>query len=150
MRLQPYHVLKWSIFNGHGDRKKPGRLSVVTHAPTGQVYVVPHKLEHFEFVQQLWSHRGYALSDIVPSHIDSVRYPNELEEVVRVLTGLSGFEGKLKVWHPHAALERAHNRILDFVEHGELPLGDVRSEINHRYCADCRGKTYKSIPIEAA
>ncbi len=138
MRPHPIERLTWAIVNNreYFPRKKPNRLSVVVYAPEKEVFPVPCKVEHINLVRELEGIYGYQPSLIVPSHIDiqNIYKPG----IIRILTGISGFEEKLGVTHNHKDLVRAHERVLNFVKNGEIPYSKIEEIIDHRYSVQAK------------
>lgn len=139
MKAKPAKSLTWAVVSAHGDRKKPGRVSVIVNAATGAVYPVPRDVEHKDYIcslvhttpETLRANPSY-IAALIPVHIDL-----DAEHcVVGVLTGLSGFEEVYKVRHAPADLLNAHKRALEFVFRGELRHDDSlesRAKIDYRY-----------------
>lgn len=105
-----------------GDRKHKGRLSVVVdtlqEGENLDIYIVPKDKEHIGFCLELVKDVR-RLTNIIPSHI---HYDNVegIYEVTGVFTGESGMEQGYGVRHSARDLDRGHQRVLRFVNEGEV------------------------------
>ncbi len=137
MKQKSYDFLTWAAISNYGDRKEPGRFSVVVDLPAGTVYAVPREVEHKDFLCTLLGRTEEEIKQnpsmvkrIVPVHIDL----NGQDEVYRIITGLSGFEQIYRVKHSIEDLQAAHQRALKFVEQGEAPcVQTLEAKIDGRY-----------------
>lgn len=106
-----------------GDRKKPGRLSVVTNLnDNNKIYPVPHNKEHIDIYESLecdvrkWGR-------LIPSHI----YYSYLEFtdnyfIKSLETGISGVELGYGLTHNNSDLVEGHHLVLNFINNGEIPI----------------------------
>lgn len=105
------------IVKQFGNRKKPGRVSVVTDMDTLNVFLVPHSMEHIDFIT-----KKLRISDcrrIIPTHIDMI-LDHEQERVGELITGVSGVEQGYGVRHTREDIDMAHNIVYSAVQRGEF------------------------------
>jgi len=131
--MRSYDKLSWAIFNNYGNRKKPGRISIVIDLDEEKIYPVPRKVEHLDFAKDKFLEH----ERIIPSHIDLEPNGCGLEKVVGIITGISGLEISGGVRHKKEDLEKAHAISWDFVKNGEIKIGDVKEdEVVYKYSVD--------------
>ncbi|MEM4336461.1 MAG: hypothetical protein QXG86_00455 [Candidatus Woesearchaeota archaeon] len=139
--MKVYDRLTWGIYNTFGGRKKAGYLSVIVDLSSDIIYPVPLDMEHIDFVSKLLgiSKSEIAFDERVKKFIPSII---EIEDtgievkVSGILTGVSGLEIGCGVRHSKEDLEKAHLKVIDFVNRGELPVAEdfiSRSKIQYRY-----------------
>ncbi|MBS3125256.1 hypothetical protein J4211_03320 [Candidatus Woesearchaeota archaeon] len=143
--MKTYDRLTEELRRTYGDRKIPGRLSILVDlCAQPLIYAVPREIEHINFVKELLGtdetqevrERGTLL---VPSHIDIQPNGQNFHYLVcGFLTGVSGLEIAFGVRHPREALKRAHEQTKTFTRIGELSVTTTFSEdkINYKYALD--------------
>jgi len=143
MKPKPYYSLQHRLLSpgaGYFPRKKEGQLCVVADTESGLVYPVPIKIEHVDFVSKIL---GYHITEniesaskIVPSNIllKVAGINDVVDEVRKVLTGVSGMESGYGLRHDLKQLTIAEDIVLNFIKKGELPLADdFNAKIETRY-----------------
>jgi len=126
--MKTIEKLEWGTFNGFGNRKKTGRLSILVDVNSKQIYPVPLKQEHIDFANRVKGISG--LEKLIPSHIDI----EEWSGVIRVITGICGMEINFGIRHTSEDVERAHRIAVDYVKNGEISYESLKEEIIYRYC----------------
>ncbi|OYT32566.1 hypothetical protein DRJ22_00060 [Candidatus Woesearchaeota archaeon] len=119
-----YDFLTYSLINQYGNRKKPGRLSILVNVEEKKIYAVPRKIEHIDYAKQF----NIELSKLIPVHIDTKLNENGLEEIIGLVTGVSGMEIGYGIRHSKKDLEEAHKLAKDFIENGELPIKKLEED----------------------
>lgn len=110
--MQAYEALTDEVVREYGDRKKPGRVSLVVDTLTSDIYLVPKNVEHIDFMKGNFSNRDYGL--FVPFHLDM-----DNEDVVKLTPGESGLEYKLGVEHDNASIAIARVLVFEFIRKGD-------------------------------
>jgi hypothetical protein len=142
-KARPVERLTWDLFDRFIGRKGALLMGVVTDTETKglPLYPMPQGIEHMDYVPSLIGlDREGLIEDpsvaerFIPSIIE-FEYDEEREiRVKKVLTGVSGIEIGLRVRHDRAALEAAHQRVLTFIDGGEIPKSDgFESMIQYEY-----------------
>jgi len=128
--------LTQSVVNGYGNRKIFGRLSVLVDVSENLIYPLPRDLEHIEFVKAHFSELAVNNGTIVPSHIQLEMTSSGLEEVIGIITGVSGMEIGYGIRHDRIDLEKAHAAVLEFVNNGEFSISSHKQDkIEYKYAA---------------
>ena len=130
MKSKYFDYLTREILEIFGDRKKEGRLSVVTFEDL--VYPVPKDREHIEFCSELVVDPR-KLPKVIPSHINYSQIEQEYE-IISIITGESGIEQGYGIKHSKKDLEIAHQRVLRFINEGEVLIHpNLESRIVYDY-----------------
>jgi hypothetical protein len=99
-----------------GNRKKPGRISVVTDLDTCNTFYVPHNIEHIDFIRSKL--RIDDCRRIIPTHIDMILDEGQ-PRIGELITGTSGVEQGFGVRHTKEDIDVAHNFVYRSVINGE-------------------------------
>jgi len=138
MKLKNYNSLTWAVYNNYGGRKKQGIVAIYVDVNTKNVYPIPIKMEHINFLSQFLGKTEEEIredplsaSHLVPSVIEIRDPPGE---VIGLITGTSGAEMAYGIRHTKKQLEDGHAIALYFIENGELPIADdFKKEIVWRW-----------------
>ena len=121
--------LTWDLFDRFIGRKEALLLGVVvdTQEKGFPIYPMPQGIEHMDYVPSLIGlDREGLIEDpsqaerFIPSIIEFEYDEGNEIQVKKVLTGVSGIEIGLRVRHDREALEAAHQRVLAFIDSGEI------------------------------
>ncbi len=125
---QYFTSLSRRLINKFGNRKVPGRVSVVVDVDTKKIYPVPRTIEHIDFVRQIFFGSeevcGERLSRYIPSHVDIEPTDNNSGDAIGIITGVSGLEISYGARHLVKDLYSAHGMVKEFVERGDVHLRD--------------------------
>ena len=117
MKHKHFDHLTREILEEYGNRKREGRLSVVTDLNNeGRIYPVPIDTEHIEFCTELVGDPR-KLERIIPSHIEYHQIEGEYE-IISVITGESGMELGYGITHNADDTITAHSRVINFINDG--------------------------------
>ena len=122
--FQTYNKLTWKLFDEFGDRKATGFLSLIIDVHNGVIYLVPHELEHIEFVSKLLNVDKKELKknpEMAINLIPSMISVNHDDEASGIITGVSGMELGYWITHIKEEMEIAHLLSHKFVDAGEIP-----------------------------
>ena len=113
--MQTYEALTDEVIRDYGDRKRPGRVSVVVDTLGNAIYIVPRNIEHIDFMALHFPGRDYSL--FVPFHIDMVN-----GEVADLIPEHTGLEYKLGVKHDGASIAVARVMTFEFIRKGNKKI----------------------------
>ncbi len=129
--------LTWSAVNSFGNRKRPGRLSVIVDmTKKGVVYAVPREIEHKDYLceilhttqEHIMGAPGIA-ARLIPVHIDL-----PCDTVEGIVVGLSGAEQAYGIRHSNEDLQNSARRAQEFILNGEVPYHEpIHTKIDYRY-----------------
>jgi len=115
----------------YGDRKKPGRISLLCDLEADEIYFVPKEIEHIDFAKILDDQNKRNYEKLIPSHVD-ILYDGEIK-VIGVITGVCGLEEKLGIRHYKRDLVTAHRKIFDILSISNLKVELSENTIVKRY-----------------
>lgn len=135
--MKNYTFLTYGLLSSNGDRKKPGRLSILVDLVEDKIYAVPCDIEHIDFAREILGfgpeENGKRYTKLIPSHIDCVK-KDGLEIVAGVITGVSGIEIGYGVRHRKEDVSLANVKTLDFVAKGDVEISrDLENEVCMKY-----------------
>lgn len=140
VRAKVANTLTWAVANNYIGRKKGGLISVMVNVETKEVIPIPRNVEHVDFTSALL---GMERDDLRNDPSRAARWiPSNIEvlgdEVIGVITGVSGLELGFRVRHTRADLQAAHDRVIQWVLEGELYVVEPleKSEIVYRFASD--------------
>ena len=131
--IRQYSALTSALMESHGNRKKPGRLSVLTNVLGYQngIYVVPREIEHIDFLCKIVGvdidyvvANSERFNNFIPSHIDTGLEVDGFSVVCGLITGISGLEEGYGRRHIRSDLLTAHQVAREFILSGELEVED--------------------------
>ena len=113
--MLPYEALTDEVIKDYGDRKRPGRVSIVVDTLGNVIYVVPKNIEHIDFMALHFP--GVDYRPFVPFHIDILD-----GEVADLIPGHTGLEYKLGVEHDGASVAIARGMAFEFIRKGNKKI----------------------------
>jgi len=130
MEPRPIEKITDELLHEFGDRKSKGRLDLVIDMETENIYPVPKRIEHKDFVPTLPNYAPRT-SKFIPSqvHINN-------GEVIEILTGASSYEGEFDIKHPLKELFLAHKTIWTLVLKSGYPVNIQRNEVIKSYASN--------------
>jgi len=121
--IKPLEKLTKDVYMQYGDRKKPGRISVLVDVVSEKIYAVPKYVEHIIYAPKLKKQCKIPYEKLVPAHIDT-----NGAEVIGVSAGYSGLEQRMGIRHSEEDLKKAKELIWQFVNSGSIPKGKIMED----------------------
>jgi hypothetical protein len=118
--IKPLEKLTKDAYMQYGDRKEPGRISVLVDVVSEKIYAVPKYVEHVVYAPKLKKQCNVSYEKLVPAHIDT----NGVE-VIGVSAGYSGLEKRMGIRHSEEDLQKAKELVWKFVNSGSMPKGKI-------------------------
>ncbi len=127
--------LRYDLLEKYGDRKKPGRFSLLINHKNKLPYIVPKNVEHINYAKEIL--QTEELENIypfplVPSHIHFTCEKNK-EEITGIITGVSGLEQSLGKIHSHQSLKNAHDIVWKLIINSKISLNILENTIIFDY-----------------
>lgn len=121
--IKPLEKLTWDVYAAYGNRKKPGRVSILVDVVRNQIFGVPATAEHTKYAPKIISQCKISYDKLVPAHIDT-----NGAEVIGMSAGYSGLEQKIGVRHSKKDVIKAKELAWQFVREGDIPLGKIAED----------------------